>query len=68
MFLRYLFMIVYAVFFGQVANAVIVNNSVSSPTAEDSLSFVFYSLDSLGNPTSADSLYIMVTGPDGAIV
>ena len=47
--------------------ASIVNNSVSSPTAEDSLSFVFYSLDSVGNPTTADSVYILVTGPNGAI-
>ncbi|MEW5994391.1 MAG: hypothetical protein AB1744_08340 [Candidatus Zixiibacteriota bacterium] len=49
-------------------SATIVNNSTTSPTGEDSLSLVFYSLDSLGNPTTADSLYILVTGPDGAIV
>ena len=48
--------------------ASIVNNSISSPTAEDSLSFIFYSLDSLGNATTADSVYILVTGPDGAVV
>jgi len=46
----------------------IVNNSTTSPTAEDSLSFVFYSLDSLGNPTTADSLYLLVSGPSGAVV
>jgi len=49
-------------------SASIVNNSTSSPTAEDSLSFVFYSLDSIGNPTTADSLYILVTGPTGTVV
>lgn len=43
----------------------IVNNSTSSPTAEDSLSVVFYSLDSLGNPTTADSMYLLVCGPGG---
>lgn len=46
----------------------IVNNSTTSPTAEDSLSFVFYSLDSLGNPTTADSLYLLVSGPSGGVV
>lgn len=49
------------------ALASIVNNSTSSPTAEDSLSFVFYSLDSLGNPITADSVYILVVGPNGAV-
>jgi len=48
-------------------SASIVNNSASSPSAEDSLSFVFYSLDSLGNPMRADSVYILVTGPTGAV-
>ena len=45
----------------------IVNNSTSTPTAEDSLSFVFYSVDSLGNATTADSFYILVSGPSGSI-
>ena len=49
-------------------SASIVNNSTSSPTSEDSLSFVFYSLDSIANPTTADSVYILVTGPTGAVV
>jgi hypothetical protein len=48
-------------------SASIVNNSITSPTAEDSVAFVFYSLDSLGNPTTADSVYILVIGPDGAV-
>jgi hypothetical protein len=45
----------------------IVNNSTSTPTAEDSLSFVFYSVDSLGNATTADSFYILVSGPSGGV-
>lgn len=45
----------------------IVNNSTTSPTSEDSLSFVFYSLDSLGNPVTADSLFVLVSSPSGAI-
>ena len=45
----------------------IVNNSTSTPTAEDSLSFVFFSVDSLGNATTADSLYILVSGPSGGV-
>lgn len=49
-------------------SASIVNNSTSSVTSEDSLSFVFYSLDSLANPTTADSLYILVLGPSGEVV
>jgi hypothetical protein len=48
--------------------ASIVNNSTSSPTAEDSLAFVFYSLDSIGNATTADSAFILVVGPNGSIV
>jgi len=44
----------------------IVNNSTSSPTAEDSLPVVFFSLDSLGNLTTADSVFILVTYPNGA--
>ncbi len=46
----------------------ILNNSTSSPSAEDSLSCVFYSVDSLGNPTTADSVYILVSGPGGSVV
>lgn len=49
------------------ARAIIVNNSTTSPTSEDSLSFVFYSLDSLGNSTTADSLFILVSSPTGTI-
>lgn len=45
----------------------IVNNSTSTPTAEDSLSFMFYSVDSLGNATTADSFYIVVSGPSGGV-
>ncbi len=50
------------------APASIVNNSTSLPTAEDSLALVFYSLDSLGNATTADSAFILVVGPNGSIV
>jgi len=45
----------------------VVNNSASSPTAEDSLSVVFFSLDSLGNPTTADSVFVLVTAPGGTV-
>ena len=45
----------------------IVNNSTVSPTAEDSLSVIFYSLDSLGNADTADSIYILVSGPGGIV-
>ena len=50
-----------------ISRASILNNSTASPSSEDSLSMIFYSLDSLGNPTTEDSIYIMVTGPNGAI-
>jgi hypothetical protein len=49
-------------------SAAIVNNSTSLPTAEDSIATVFYSLDSLGNPTTADSLFVTVSGPSGGFV
>jgi len=48
-------------------SAAIVNNSTASPTAEDSLTVAFYSLDSLGNPTTADSLFVVVNGPNGTV-
>lgn len=50
------------------ASAAIVDNSTNSPTGEDSLSVLFYSLDSLGNPVAADSVYLLVIGPSGAVV
>lgn len=50
------------------SRASIVNNSIDTPSAEDSLSLVFYSLDSMGNPTAADSLLLLVSGPSGQIV
>ena len=50
------------------APAAIVNNSTVSPTAEDSIAVVFFSLDSLGNPTTADSLFVAVSGPLGSVV
>jgi len=49
------------------SSAAIVNNSTVSPTAEDSIAVVFYSLDSLGNPTTADSLFVAVSGPSGSV-
>ena len=48
-------------------NAIIVRNDSSSPTSEDSLSVIFYSLDSLGNSTTADSVFLLVVNPDGAV-
>ncbi|MCP4685895.1 MAG: carboxypeptidase regulatory-like domain-containing protein [bacterium] len=41
----------------------VVNNSGQS--AEDSVSFAFRSLDSLGNPVAADSFFVLVVGPSG---
>ncbi len=51
-----------------VTTAVIVNNSSTSPTSEDSLAVVFYSLDSIGNPTTADSVFLLVCDPSGSVV
>lgn len=45
----------------------VVNNSTSSPTAEDSLVVLFFSLDSLGNPTTADSAFVLVMAPNGGV-
>jgi hypothetical protein len=42
----------------------IVNNS-GTAGAEDSISFIVNSLDSLGNPVSADTFYVLVVGPRG---
>ena len=53
---------------GSQASHAIVNNSTSSPSGEDSLSMLFFSLDSLGNPTTADSVCLLVSGPDGSLV
>lgn len=47
------------------SSAFIVNNSTTSPGSEDSLSVMFVALDSLGNPSTADSVYIVVGGPSG---
>ena len=46
----------------------IVHNSTTSVGPEDSLAVSFVSLDSLGNPTTADSVYVVVSGPSGAVV
>lgn len=48
--------------------ASVVNNSTVSPGSEDSLSLTFFSFDSLGNPTTADSIYVLVIGPEGSVV
>ena len=48
-------------------NAIIVRNNSTSPTSEDSLSIIFYSLDSLGNSTTADSVFVLVVNPNGII-
>ncbi len=48
-------------------NAIIVRNNNSSPTSEDSLSVIFYSLDSLGNSTTADSVFLLVVNPNGIV-
>ncbi len=47
--------------------AAVVNNSTTAPTSEDSLAIIFYSLDSLANPNSADSVFILVAGPSGNV-
>ncbi len=44
-------------------NAGIVNNSGVSP--EDSISLVVINCDSLGNPTYADSFFVLTQGPSG---
>lgn len=41
----------------------VVNNSGQS--SEDSVSFAFCALDSLGNPVAADSFFVTVVGPSG---
>jgi hypothetical protein len=41
----------------------IVHNSGTS--SEDSVSFIVYSLDSLGSPIAADSFFVLVHGPNG---
>ncbi|MFH1688574.1 MAG: carboxypeptidase-like regulatory domain-containing protein [bacterium] len=46
----------------------IVNNSTTGVSPEDSLAQPFVSLDSLGNPTTADSVYLVISGPSGAVV
>ncbi len=50
------------------SGAAIVNNSTVGVTSEDSLSIAFYALDSLGRPSTADSLLVVVCGPGGSIV
>lgn len=50
------------------SKAALVNNSTVSPGSEDSLSLTFFSLDSLGNPTTADSIFVLVIGPEGSVV
>ncbi len=62
---KILFMIL--LFINTIATAGIVNNSSSLQTSEDSLSVVFCSLDSLGNMTTADSVYFVVSAPDGSL-
>jgi hypothetical protein len=46
----------------------IVRNATTGVTAEDSVAVVFGVLDSIGNPTTADSLVVAVSGPSGALV
>ncbi len=48
-------------------SAAIVRNNTGTVTSHDSLSFLFYAVDSLGNPTTADSLFIVSTNPGGTI-
>jgi len=42
--------------------------SNSGQSSEDSVSFSFFALDSLGNPTQADSFHVAVVGPSGEAV
>ncbi len=48
-----------------VAVAGILGNTMPALTGEDSLSLVFVSLDSTGNPASADSLFLVISDPSG---
>lgn len=48
--------------------AVIVNNAESAPGGEDSLCVNFVLLDSLGSPTPADSVAVLVSDPSGQTV
>lgn len=44
------------------SSAQIVNNSATAETSEDSVTVALLSLDSLGNPTGADSFFVQVFG------
>lgn len=48
--------------------AALVHNASTDTTPEDSVAVAFCALDSLGNPTTADSLLVIVSGPSGAVV
>lgn len=48
--------------------AAIVNNSTIDPTSEDSVSFIFLSLDSLGGPAAADSVIVVTIDPSGEVI
>ncbi|HOD65145.1 MAG TPA: hypothetical protein PLR32_02340 [candidate division Zixibacteria bacterium] len=52
---------------GMSAAARIVHNRTTLATGEDSLAVAFQVLDSLGNPTEADSIFISVIGPSGGM-
>ena len=48
-----------------VAGGLVNNSSSGTITSEDSLAVLLKSVDSLGNPVSADSFYVLVIGPKG---
>ncbi len=66
--LRIILFAVITIVTGSSSYASIVNNSSTGTSSEDSISFILFSLDSLGNPTSADSLFLLVSGPNGSNV
>ncbi len=51
-----------------IIRAAIVDNAVSSPVGEDSLSVTFFALDSIGSPVAVESLWVRVSGPSGTTV
>lgn len=63
----YMAIVVFLLLFGVVNATPLVNNSGTS--SEDSLSIPIFSLDSLGNPTSADSFFVVIfkSGVDAVI-
>ncbi len=60
--------LIVAVVVAQTGRGGIVHNATSGSVGEDSVAIAFCMLDSVGNPTMADSLVIAVSGPSGELV